>query len=218
MITFGIITDGKEPYGVKAAEASIKLQKTPGIQEIIICGKSDLFSAYDMYEVYGAEIIIAPELAEAGKLGAMRNAICEVAKSDTIIIMDDDMILLDDFYTGLQKFGDDFDVMSVSIMNTDGSRFWDHCECVNGTSRLLGADEQSDNLYVTGGLIVLKKYVHDAVQWSNTKGFYEGEDVDFSERVRAAGFTIKHNPHSHAIHNDRRYRQSGEGVTRLDNG
>jgi len=137
------------------------------------------------------------------------------AAGEVLVVADDDMLFHEDFYRGLLEHGDGFDVMSCRILNPDGSRFWDWA--AHGGPRghsLMNYGEVDPWVYVTGGLCILRAEVFRKVQWDETFGFYQGEDVDFSERVKEAGFRISFNPHSTVTHNDPRYTQVGRGVLR----
>ena len=204
--SFLLVTDGKEPDKLAAEVASIETLGIPDF-EVLIAG--------DPPAILGCERVLMLEEARTGRLGAMRNALGEAATGEVLVVSDDDMLFHDDFYRGLLEHGDGFDVMSCRILNPDGSRFWDWA--AHGGPRghsLMNYGEVDPWVYVTGGLCILRAEVFRKVQWDETFGFYQGEDVDFSERVKEAGFRISFNPHSTVTHNDPRYTQVGRGVLR----
>jgi GT2 family glycosyltransferase len=153
-----------------------------------------------------------------GFLGALRNRACKRAKGTHLIVCDDDILFAPDFYKGLLQYGEDYDVLACKLMNPNGTRHWDWSTYGGPTGHhLLDYDEPDDGYaYPPGGLVVLKRATFERVQWSETIGFQVGaaEDVDYGERLHAAGYTMKFNPYSIAVHNDPRYTQQGRIVIR----
>jgi len=194
MVSFCIITDGRDPDLLRMELESIHSQNIPKY-EIIICGNT--------INVAGLinSIIYFPEAAHEGRLGAMRNRACRQARGKILVVSDDDMRFESNWYKGLIEYGNNFDVLCGRLINPDGSRYWDWATHGGPHGhRLLRYDETDDHIYVTGGLCVMKRYVFENVQWDETRGFYQLEDVDFSRRVQQAGFTIKFNIHSTVVH------------------
>lgn len=155
-------------------------------------------------------VVEAADLAFAGRLGAMRNRACAVAQYDRLIVADDDMYFHPNFGRALQEAGADYDVLCVRLLNPDGTRFWDWAT-IGGPRghRLLAYDEVDDFVYVTGGLAIMRTTVHERVPWDEARGFYQGEDVEWSARVRAAGCRIRFTPDAVVTHRDARYTQRG---------
>ncbi len=194
--SFLIITNGKRQQKLHREIESIRALGIPQF-EILVGGEPPA----ELPERVGK--VLAIDAARNGRLGEMRNALTAVAKYDHLVVVDDDFIFHDDFYTGLQRYGDDWEALSVRIHNPDGSRFWDWA--THGGPRghvLLDYDESGDHVYVTGGLVLLKAEVTDRVQWDDGRGFYQGEDLDFSSRLRQANIRPKINPHSTTTHDD----------------
>jgi GT2 family glycosyltransferase len=189
-ISFVIITDGKEPAKVQAQIDSIKALAVPEY-EILVVRDKDL----------------------SGKLGKLRNAGCNAAKYDVLVVSDDDMVFHDDFYNGLVEHGD-FEVMSCRILNPDGTRYWDWKEHIDGKNQLLEYGTTSPHISLTGGLTIMKRDVFNRVKWEETLVFYQAEDVDFSERLKEAGVQITFNKRSTVTHDDGAYTQNGNVVVR----
>jgi glycosyltransferase involved in cell wall biosynthesis/predicted Zn-dependent protease len=199
--SFLIITNGKRPEKLAREVASIHALRMPAY-EILVGGEPPA----ELPE--GVGTVPAVDAARHGRLGEMRNALTAAARYDHFVVVDDDFIFHSDFHTGLEKYGDDWDVLAVRILNPDGTRFWDWA--THGGPRghvLLDYDETDDFVYNTGGLCLLKSHVADRVKWDDGRGFYQGEDVDFAARLRAAGYRPKFNRHSTTTHDDGRYAQ-----------
>jgi glycosyltransferase involved in cell wall biosynthesis len=202
-----IITHGQRPAKLERLIESIHAQRFPAY-EVIVCGALPAG-----WMPSGYTFIRCEAAARAGRLGLLRNTAARLAAFDTLIMLDDDLYLHDDFYTGLANYGPDFDLLSCRILNPDGTRFWDW-KAHHGHDWLLEYNETSPYVSLTGGFVVAKRTAWERVQWDETRGFYEAEDVDFSERARAAGLRIAFNPHSTVTH-DGSYTQRGKGVYRI---
>jgi glycosyltransferase involved in cell wall biosynthesis/thioredoxin-like negative regulator of GroEL len=197
--SFLIITNGKRPRKLAREIESIRALKIPQF-EILVGGEPPT----ELPE--GVGTVLAVDAARNGRLGEMRNALTAAARYDHFVVVDDDFIFHDDFYSGLQRYGDDWKALSVRILNPDGSRFWDWA--THGGPRghvLLDYTDDDDHVYITGGLILLKAEVADRVKWDDGRGFYQGEDLDFSSRLRKAGIRPSFNRHSSTTHDDGHY-------------
>lgn len=189
-----IITDGQEPDKLQRLLASISAQSFPEV-----------------------EVIIVKDEKREGHLGKLRNAGCKQAKFYRLIVLDDDMLLHPDFYPGLVKYYKAFgygQVLSCRIVNPDNTRYWDWKAHENGKNWLLDYGDEHPSVSLTGGLCIFDKGIFDRVQWDETRGFYQEEDVDFSSRLKQAGIKIEFNPFSTVTH-DAPYTQIGTGVIKV---
>jgi hypothetical protein len=203
--SFCIITNGRRPEKLAREIESIRALGIPDF-EILVGGDPPpgLASA-------GVRTLRLVDAAANGRLGEMRNALCRAARYDHLVVADDDMLFHPDYYEGLKAFGEDYDVLCVRLLNPDGTRYWDWATHGGPTGHhLLAYDETDPHVYVTGGLCVLKAPVFDRVQWDEQRGFYQHEDVDFSERLKQAGFRIRFCKASTVTHNDPSLTQMGE--------
>lgn len=207
-ISFCIITDGKEPAKLQALMDSIcNIYDVPSF-EIIIVG---CLSPLTMGPYLGIDM---PSAARQGRLGALRNRAAGAASGDIIVVSDDDMFFDPSWYHGLVILDpSSWDVLSCVIQNPDGTRYWDWKWHEGGINALMDYNETSPNVSLTGGLVIMKREVFQKIQWDNDLGFNQAEDVDFSNKLKAAGFRIEFNPHSKIIHNGP-YTQKGRGVVK----
>ena len=211
-VSFCIITNGAKPDHLLREIDCIQALNIPDF-EIIISGRppslfpSSLQSQAKLIENFSA--------ADNGRLGAMRNDCCKIATKEVLVVCDDDLIFDLNFYEGICKYGADFDLLPCRFLNTDGTRFWDW-PVYGGPigQRLIPYDANSPDIYMTGGLCILKPYVFKAVQWDDVRGFYQEEDIDFTSRVKAAGFRISFNSTSVVVHDDDKYTQVDDIVIR----
>ena len=203
--SFCIITNGKRPEKLAREIESIRALGIPDF-EILVGGNPPSGPAFQ-----GLRTVRLVDAADNGRLGEMRNALCRAARYDHLVVADDDMLFHADYYEGLKAFGEDYDVLCVRLLNPDGTRYWDWATHGGPTGhRLLAYDETDPHVYVTGGLCILKAHVFDRVQWDEHRGFYQHEDVDFSERLKEAGFRIRFCRASTVTHNDPSVTQLGD--------
>ena len=200
-VSFCIITDGRRHDQLLTEIASIRALQLPAY-EIIVSGT--LFSPID-----GITFVDSTAYALAGCLGAMRNRACAVARFDRLVVADDDLRFHRDFAIVADRQLS-YDVLCARILNIDGTRYWDWATHGGpGGHRLLAYDETDSHVYMCGCLAIMHHRVHDAEQWAEDRGFYQAEDVEWSERVRAAGFRIEHTSMATVTHCDERYTQRG---------
>ncbi|MEW6304181.1 MAG: glycosyltransferase family 29 protein [Verrucomicrobiota bacterium] len=206
--SFCLITNGRRPEKLHAEIASIRALNMPRC-EILVGGEPPPGLDADI------RVVPAVDAARDGRLGEMRNRLVEAARYDHLVVADDDLLFHEDFFRGIQAFGPDWDVMCVRLLNPDGTRFWDWATHGGPRGhRLLDYTETDPHLYVTGGLCIMKAHVAGRVAWDDGRGFYQGEDLDFSARLRAAGIVPRFNPHSSVTHDDPRYTRRGHVVAR----
>ena len=207
--SFCIITNGKRPEKLEREIDSIFALNIPDF-EILVGGEPPAD-----FSRHGVRVLNASDAARNGRLGEMRNVLCRQARFEHLIVADDDMIFHPDFYTGLLAYGKDFDVLCVRLLNPDGTRHWDWATVGGPTGHhLLPYDAVDPHVYVTGGLCVMKAAVFKQVQWDEGRGFYQGEDVDFSSRLKKAGMRIQFCSGSTVTHDDPAYSQVGHVIVR----
>jgi glycosyltransferase involved in cell wall biosynthesis len=198
-ISFCIITDGRRPRKLADSIASIHAQRVPSY-EIVIAGSPP--------EGVGKNIrqVLMKDAAAKADLGAMRNGAVEAARAPITVVADDDIIYDRDFFRAIREQINRFDLLSVSIQNPDGSRYWDWPEFEGpGGHRNIPYGVPSPFVYVTGGICVGWREKLLMVRWDEGRGINQGEDVDFSARFRAARLLIGSCPKARVIHSDIKY-------------
>jgi GT2 family glycosyltransferase len=191
--SFIVITAGNRPEKLQRLIDSVAAQQFPRV-----------------------EVIVVKDEKHEGRLGALRNAGCRQAQYYRLIVLDDDMILHPDFYPGLLRFEREntsprYDVLSCRILNPDYTRYWDWKAHEAGKNWLLDYGDNDPRVSLTGGLTIFDKSVFGVVQWDEGRQINQEEDVDFTNRLKAAGYRIGFNPWSTVTH-DGPYTQIGIGV------
>ena len=205
-ISFCIITNGARPKTLAATIRSIRMQDIPGA-EIIVAGKHR--------DEEG--ILYAPAEAAAmeGRLGVLRNLAAEKARGDWLVILDDDILLGEDWYAAFAGFAAECEIATSRVLLPDGTRYWDYA--THGGPRghgLLAENEAPDEyVYMSGGCAWgIRRDAAQKVRWRGELGFYQQEDVRYSEACRRLGFRIAHNPRAVAWHDAPRYTRVGRRI------
>jgi hypothetical protein len=201
--TFGIVTSGTEDNNLNKIVDSIEKQNIPNY-EILIIGNSkivrDNTKIINFDDDKHSKILISRK----------KNIITNLAKLENIVYMHDYIILSDDWYTGYLKFGNDFDLCMNKIINYDATRYRDWCICMwndptisniigqnNPTiSNIVGSDMKCllpydenrfiKHMYFSGAYWVSKRKVMMEFPLNDELDWGEGEDVEWSIRVRNA--------------------------------
>ena len=191
--TFGICTtSGNEGRIINIIE-SIGKNKIPlDCYEIIVVGNISLphMRAIDI------KIIPFDESVKKGWITKKKNIITNAAKYENIVYMHDYIVLTEGWYKSMCNYEDKWDLLMSRIINYDGSRFrdwalcgaWTHNPFVepNTINSLIPYDEKrlSRWMYFSGTYWVAKKNFMLENPLKESLGWGEGEDVEWSERVR----------------------------------
>lgn len=215
-ISFGIKTNRKKEWKLAAVIASMLAQGVePGRREILVTGDTD-FSVIDGEMAKQIRLLPDPDSAANGRLSKMMNNLAAAASHPWICLCDDDIIFTDGWYEKVCRFiaaHPEVDVCSFPIRNTDGSRFWDWAIHIDGDgSHLIDPGGADQRVYITGGMVLMKRKVWEAQRWDEERGFYQFEDVEWSRRVIADDFTVALCNSAFVLHNDWRYLQVGSGI------
>lgn len=195
--TFGIITNGKKNEWVERQIASIRNQKIPEY-EIIICGKY-----YDRKEK-DVKYIYFDKKDDLGWITKKKNLICNSAKYENICVLHDRIILKENWFEGMKKYGNYFEVLSCIIKNEEGERAGDWITYGNTLNKFpsIGILEYKDwdkYGYLDGAMYILKKSVWKKVKWDEKLFWNQGEDIKLSQDWYNAGIVTRFNPFSECI-------------------
>jgi len=216
-ISFCIKTNRKKEWKLVAVIASIlSLGIDPEKMEILVTGDTD-FTVIE--GEMARRIRRIPDLPSAanGRLATMMNTLAREARHPWVCMFDDDVIFCEGWYEKVCLYladHPDVDLCAFPIRNTDGSRFWDWAIHTEGRSILIDPRATDPRLYVTGTLGMLKREIWQTHKWDDSRGFYEFEDTDWSQRVIAAGHKPGFCTGAFVLHNDWRYFQVGPGIHR----
>jgi len=201
--TFGIVTNGKEYAYLNNCIESIHNQKIRNY-EIIIVGNVDKNKILNKNKI---NFIDFDENIKPGWITRKKNIITKESTYENIVYLHDYLTLDKNWYKGFTKFGDDYEIAMNKILNPDKSRYrdwtlWPHNDCfvdeIIGDNACLipySVSDLSKYMYISGAYWVAKKYVMEKFPLNEELTWGEGEDVEWSKRVRV-NYMFKLNKYS----------------------
>ena len=191
--TFGICTTSGNKERVKNIISSIKRNNVPPSKcEIVVVGNVFLPG----FTQYIVRVIPFDETKKSGWITKKKNIITERATFENIVYMHDYVVLEDGWYKTMCDYGGDWDLLMTRINNHDGTRYRDWALCgswinnpfvePNTTKALVPYEEKrlSRWQYFSGAYWIAKKEFMKANRLDETLGWGEGEDVEWSLRVK----------------------------------
>ncbi len=186
--TFGIVTTGNYDSYVNQIIDSIESQNIKNY-EIIIVGNS-------LVSRNKTKIINFDESVKPNWITKKKNIITDESKYENIVYLHDYLQFEDGWYDGHLKSGNKFKVRMDKIITLEGQRFRDWCLWVqnhNHMDSLIRHDEAlipydlthlSKYMYISGAYWVAKKEIMKEFPLNESISWMEGEDVEWSLRVR----------------------------------
>lgn len=185
--TFGICKSNISNNLLKIVE-SIRKQNIP-FYEIIIVGENIDIDGLDVIKIN------FNENEKPGWITKKKNLIVKNAKYENIVFLHDYIIFDNDWYAGQLISGNNFHIRMDKIENSDGSRYRDWCiwPCnENFMDDLVKRDilipyymtHLTKYMYISGAYWIAKKKVMEEYKLNEELMWGEGEDVEWSKRVR----------------------------------
>lgn len=197
--TFGIITGGGQEDRINEIITSIESQKIP-TYEIIIIGSCFVKRSR-------TKIIDFDETVKKLWISKKKNMVAQLALHENIVFLHDYIKLLPGWYSGWQQFGNNFSIGMNQILNYDGTRYRDWTLWAGDVQKLNSGLDSHECLlpydishltkfmYISGAYWIAKKAVMLEIPFDEKYGWGEGEDVYWSEAVRAK-YQFSMNPKS----------------------
>lgn len=200
--SFGITTAGNNDSMIQTIVDSIRLQKIP-FYEILIIGPCDLS---------GADLTVLPfnESLRNAWITRKKNILAQQAKYENLVLLHDYVMFEEGWYEGFLKFGNQFYFCSNRIHNIDGTRFIDYAfhpfyvTCIderfeNGCLipySVKVPDPANRLLYISGTYYIIKRNLALALPLDEGKVWGQGEDLDLSFALASLGIPIQCNSYS----------------------
>ena len=195
--TFGIVTSPGSCNFLQQITDSICNEQIPDFEIIIVGGQV-------LYDTSIMRVFPFDETKKQMWITRKKNIITENARYENIVYLHDYVSLVEGWYKGFLKFGNEFDICMTQMQNADGTRFrdwniWrDHGDPrENDLDRLLPYDvtNLSKIMYISGAYWVAKRDVMKKFPLDESLSWGEGEDVKWSKQVREH-YQFSINPHS----------------------
>ena len=179
--SFGILTDGsKEEVLEKQIESIISLH-IPHF-EIIVCG------SYKPKQKFSNYVKVIPFRHKIAWITKKKNLIAKKAKYENLVITHNRFTFDKDWYNGMKKYGNYFEVLTCKILSLSGRRAGDWItkgiDLKNKWYNKMGLLQYRDwdeNLNTNGSFYILKKSVWKKCPWDESLvwGQYEDDKLSY---------------------------------------
>lgn len=194
--TFAMLTGGKKEEVVIEFLKSIRKSKNGNDHEIIIAGPKN--KNYDQYNVkyLNLESFRDSEFAEISR---KKNAIGDIAKNPNLLISHDRYVLNEDFFLGFERFGYDFDFLTIKQYYESGKEFPSYC-CRKSADFIWTTPYKVDNYnqyyesqYINGGLMIFKTNTLKKIRFNDLLMWNQMEDVEICKEFMLQGVVPRMN-------------------------
>ena len=199
--TFAVLTVGKKVDNVVRFLKSIRDYEPNKNSEIIIVGPKN--RKYDRYKVKYIDTAQFRE-KEYAEISKKKNAVIEMATKANLMIIHDRFVLEPNFFIGFEKWGYDFDFVTVSQFTEDGDAYPGYAATYEHMrfSRQIWVQEYRhlyDNQYINGGLIIMKRHIAKKILFNRMMMWAQMEDCELSQVCMEHGLIPRVNFISEAI-------------------
>lgn len=213
--SFGTISGGTTDNEIDRGVDSILELKIPHF-EVIICG----FYGGKYSKKKHPQVKIIPFDHVLPWITKKKNIICENAKYENLVIFHDKFSFEKNWYEGMKKYGNYFEILGCVIRDPEGRRAQDWETygiplkpfsklAFSGAGGRLEERDWDKNINIAG-FAILKKTVWRECPWDERLLLFQTEDLKISGDFYEAGFVPRFNPYSNA-----RASKSGYGAYQL---
>ena len=181
--SFGLLTGGKKDNVVIDFLKSIRNSENGDKHQIIIVGpKKDKYSKYNV-EYIDSSYFRDDKYAEISK---KKNYIIDKATNPNLLIVHDRYVLDNNFFVGFEKYGYDFDFLTVKQYNEDNTEFPSYA--ANRKNLRFYGQIQVNNYqhlykyhYLNGGLVIFKTATAKNILFNDLLMWNQMEDVELAQ-------------------------------------
>jgi len=195
--TFGVITSGGNDDNLNLIVDTIE-KLAIGKYEILVIGASSISRK-------NVKVVPFNEAQKIAWITRKKNLITNLATYENIVYLHDYVVFNPDWYKGFLKSGDDFKLCMNIILDKQGKRYRDWTLWVEDGLKLgvtspnfllpYSEGSLSKYMYFSGAYWVAKKHVMLEFPLNETLCWDQGEDVEWSKRVRQK-YNFSMNPFS----------------------
>lgn len=184
--TFGILTQGKKVDLVERFCRSVREFGGPD-HEILIVGPR-----HALYEPYHPTYIDKQYSTAFADICVKKNDIVDRARHENLCVLHDRYILNQDFFTGFDTFGYDYDFLTIRQHHASGKIYPSYCAMDDGGHLIWGQiyecgneNESWDRHFLNGGLIIAKTALLRAVPFNALIFHNQAEDVELTAALES---------------------------------
>jgi hypothetical protein len=179
--TFAILTEGNKVENVCQFLKSIRDKDEKFQHQIIVCGPQN-----DLYTKFQVEYHHADYSKEFGEISRKKNNIAKIAKNANLLLVHDRYRLEADFFGGFEKFGYDFDYLTIYQQFENGTEFPFWCTLSKRDTEMhwvppihLKDYTRVHKLhYLNGGLLIFKTKTLQSIPFNELLFWMQAEDVE----------------------------------------
>jgi hypothetical protein len=215
-LSYVMITNNKKSKITKSSVRSL-LDILTHDDELIIVG--DVNFLKEIQQSTDKNVILCHDmnLATGGKVSHSRNKGIEISNGNIIVHVDDDILFPQNFQNNIIKYikynmpRGSFDTFNTKFVLINGARWWDRCVYFEKENKTLMVPYESnhDNLIYPAALLIWKKSIAEKIKWDENHLYYDPEkiheDVKLSYDLKEAGYKIKIDINTYAVHVDDSY-------------
>jgi len=198
--SFGVLTQGKKVEFVAEFCRSVR-QLGGAAHEILIVGPRN--AAYDIYNPVYVEKTYSAIFSD---ICVKKNDIVDLANHENICILHDRYILSEDFFSGFDTFGYDFDFLTIRQHHASGKIYPSYCAMEDSGHLIWGPifecgneNETWDRHYLNGGLIIAKRSLLKTVPFNSLIFHNQAEDVELARVMESISVLPRINRLSSAV-------------------
>ena len=201
--SFGILTQNTKVETV--AKFCESVRKYGGNKhQIIICAPEQ----HADYEPFNVEYITKPYSDVYAEISWKKNDIIALSRYQNIMLIHDRYVLNEDFFSGFEEYGYDFEYATVRQRHESGKLYPGLCAIQDFNQLIWGElyhprndKEQWTLNYINGGLVIAKKHVLEAFPFNPMLFHGQAEDVELAHVMKNAGIIARENLFSSAVTN-----------------
>ncbi|MDA9230942.1 hypothetical protein N9O56_00010 [Rickettsiales bacterium] len=193
--TFAILTLGNKIEDVKKFCALIRDLDKKCEHQILIFGPKN--SAYDQYKVDYINDRIQKKYQndQHSRICEKKNIIIDNAKNQNLLICHDRYYLDKNFFKGFEKYGYDFDFLSIDTAYEDKNIWFPHYVKMSNFIHNFAWNKERfcfkrkdfaknnalDNIFINGGLMIFKRDIVKQIRFNECNFHYQIEDVEITK-------------------------------------
>lgn len=181
--TFAILTSGKKVDNVIEFLKSIRTFDKNCVHEIIIAGPQNV--EYDKFKVSYLDMSEFRD-EQYAEISKKKNVIANKATKANIMVIHDRFRLDENFFLGFEKYGYDFDFLTVKQYYESGSEFPSYCATRNvlhwgAPIKVDNYNQLYDGQYLNGGLLIFKTHILKRLKFNSLLMWNQMEDAEIAK-------------------------------------